>query len=194
MAEPVHFFDIKPAETCCYDGMSLGEVMLRIDPRDVPTARARDNLRLYHGGGETNVSCGLSYTFGLRTAVLTSLVDDAIGENIRNQLREAGVDTSHIIWWNTRDDGSKYSTDGKGTINNGINFTFVGSGVLPSETVYYRAQAAATRLEPGDFNWEVLFGERGVRVFNTGGILTLIGPKTADLAIEAAQKAMHEVT
>ena len=194
MSSPLTYDAIKPDSTCRYDGLSLGEVMLRIDPRDVPTARARDNIRLYHGGGETNVSCGLSYTFGLRTAVLTALVNDAVGENIRNQIREAGVDTSHIIWWNTKDDGTEYSTDGKGTINNGINFTYVGSGVIPSETIYYRANSAATRLKPGDYDWDALFGTDGVRLFNTGGILTLIGPETADLAIEAATKAAEHGT
>ena len=49
-------------------------------------------------------------------------------------------------------------------------------------------------MEPGDFDWDVLFGEMGVRVFNTGGILTLIGPRTAELAIEAAQKAAEHGT
>jgi len=189
MAKIVDYQSIKPADKCRYDGVSLGEVMLRLDPRDVPTARVRDNIRISQGGGETNVSCGLAYTFGLRTAVLTALVDDPIGENIRNQMREAGVDTNRIIWWNTNSDGSKYSTNKKGTVCNGINFTYNGSGVLPSDTTYYRGNSAARLLEPGDFDFDELFGQAGVRVFNTGGIFTLIGPKTAELAIEAAQKA-----
>jgi 2-dehydro-3-deoxygluconokinase len=189
MAKIVDYQSIKPADECRYDGVSLGEVMLRLDPRDVPTARVRDNIRISQGGGETNVACGLAYTFGLRTAVLTALVDDPIGENIRNQMREAGVDTSRIIWWNTNSDSSKYSTDKKGTVCNGINFTYKGSGVLPSDTTYYRGNSAARLLEPGDFDFDELFSQAGVRIFNTGGIFTLIGPKTAELAIEAAQKA-----
>ena len=60
----------------------------------------------FRAGGETNVACGLAYTFGLRTAVITALVDDDIGKNIRNQLREAGVDLSQIKWFNTKNDGS----------------------------------------------------------------------------------------
>ena len=52
----------------------LGEVMLRLDPGDIPTDRAQSPLRVFQGGGETNVACGLAYTFGLRTAVLTALV------------------------------------------------------------------------------------------------------------------------
>lgn len=194
MAEVVNYESIKAADECGYDGISLGEVMLRLDPREVPTARVRDNIRVSQGGGETNVACGLAYTFGLRTAVLTALVNDPFGENIRNQIREAGADTGRIIWWNTDNDRSKHSTDKKGTICNGINFTYSGSGVLPSDTTYYRGNSAARLLEPGDFDFDELFGKEGVRVFNTGGIFTLIGPKTADLAIEAAQKAAEHGT
>lgn len=189
MAKVVDFQSMKSADKCRYDAVSLGEVMLRLDPRDVPTARVRDNIRVSQGGGETNVACGLAYTFGLRTAVLTALVSDPIGENIRNQMREAGVDTGKIIWWNTNSDGTKHSTDAKGTICNGFNFTYNGSGVLPSDTTYYRGNTAARLLEPGDFDFDQILGKEGVRVFNTGGIFTLIGPKTADVATEAAQKA-----
>ena len=180
----VNYKDIKPADACRYDAVSLGEVMLRLDPSDVPIARARA-LRVFQGGGETNVACGLAYTFGLRTAVLTALVDDHIGLNIRNQLREAGVDTSHIIWFNTKSDGSRFSTDGKGTLANGIHFTFAGKGLLPSDTLYYRAHAPVRELRPGDFDWEDLFGRQGVRVFNTGGI----SPTSSELALEAVQQA-----
>ena len=194
MAKVLRYNQIKSADKCKYDGASLGEVMLRLDPRDVPTSRVRDHIRVSQGGGETNVACGLAYTFGLRTAVLTALVDDTIGQNIRNQMREAGVDTGKIIWWNTDNDGTRYSTDKKGTICNGVNFTYNGAGVLPSDTTYYRGNSAARMLEPGDFDFDELFGRDGVRVFNTGGILTLIGPKTGDLAIEAAQKAAEHGT
>src|SRR5512139_1269496 len=169
MSKVVSFREIKAADGCRYDAVALGEVMLRFDPYEVPMALARD-LRVFQGGGETNVACGLAYTFGLRTAVLTALVDDHIGVNIRNQLRAAGVDTSKIIWFNTKNDGSRFSTDQKGTLANGIHFTFVGKGVLPSDTQYYRAHSAVRELRPGDIDWEMLFGREGVRVFSTGGI------------------------
>ncbi len=184
----VSYKEIKTAEQCRYDGMSLGEVMLRLDPYDVPTARAR-LFRISQGGGETNVACGMAYTFGLRSAVLTALVDDNIGLNIRNQLREAGVDTGKIIWYNTDNDKTAYTTDQKGSLMNGINFTFVGKGVLPSDTVYYRAHSAVRQLRPGDYNWDEIFAIEGVRVFNTGGIFTLISKTSSDLAIEAIKKA-----
>ena len=80
---------LKSADQTHYDAIALGEVLMRIDPGQVPTARAR-TARIWHGGGETNVAEGLSYCFGLRAAVITALVDDGIGRNIENQLREAG--------------------------------------------------------------------------------------------------------
>lgn len=188
MAQPVTYKQIKAASECKYDGVSLGEVMMRLDPFDVPTGRAR-LMRIFQGGGETNVACGLGYTFGLRTAVVTALVDDDIGKNIRNQLRESNVDTSKIIWFNTKNDGSRFSTDSKGTLMNGINFTFIGKGVIPSDTLYYRAHTPVRELREGDVDWDALFGKEGVRVFNTGGIYTLISPTSAGLAIQAVQKA-----
>lgn len=184
---------IKAADESLYDNVSLGEVMLRFDPYDVPTAAARE-MRVFMGGGETNVSCGLAYTFGMRTAVLTALVEDHIGFNIRNQLRAAGVNTNHIIWFNTRNDGGRFSTDQKGGLTNGVNFTFVGKGVIPSDTLYYRAHTAVRELRAGDVDWTDLFGRLGVRVFNTGGIFSLISPTSAGLAIEAMQCANEHGT
>ena len=178
---------LKSAEETRYDAIAMGEVMMRIDPGAVPTARAR-TARIWHGGGETNVAEGLSYCFGLRTAVITALVDDGIGRNIENQLRETGIDTSHIVWFSNSGKG-EYSTDGKGTLHNGINFTWSGKGVLPSVTEYYRAHTPVREVGPGDVDWDYIFGELGTRWFSTGGIYTLLSAKTAALALEGMQKA-----
>jgi 2-dehydro-3-deoxygluconokinase len=184
----VTYQEIKPAASCRFDGVALGEVMLRLDPLDVPTAKAHQ-MRVWQGGGETNVACGLAQTFGLRAAVVTALVEDEVGRNIRNQLRAAGVDVSKIIWFNTKNDGSRFSTDAKGGLMNGINFTYNGKGVIPSDTSYYRAHTAIRELRPGDVDWGALFGAEGVRVFSTGGIYTLISPTSSQVALEAVQKA-----
>jgi len=178
-------FTFKPVEETKYDVVSLGEVMMRIDPGDVPTARAR-TARIWHGGGETNVAEGLSYCFGFRTAVVTALVDDGIGRNIENQMREAGVDTSHIIWFSNKGKG-EYSTDQKGTLMNGVNFTFRGKGVIPSKTEYYRAHSAIRELKPGDVDWDEIMSQ--TRAFHCGGIYTLISPTSSQVAIEAYKKA-----
>ncbi len=177
--------DIKSKDECKYDSISLGEVMMRIDPMDVPTPKAR-MARIWHGGGETNVAEGLSYCFGFKTAVVTALVDDGIGRNIENQLREAGVDTSHIIWFNTKGSGD-FSTDQKGSLMNGINFTYIGKGVIPSKTEYYRAHSAIREIKPGDIKWDAIMSQ--TRAFHCGGIFTLISPSSSEVAIEAYKKA-----
>jgi 2-dehydro-3-deoxygluconokinase len=187
-ASVVKYKEIKPAQVGQFDNIALGEVMLRLDPLDMPTATARE-FRVFQGGGETNVACGLAYTFGLRTAVLTALVDDKIGRSIRDQLRGAGVNTDHIIWFNTKNDGSRFSTDQKGTLMNGLNFTFRGKGVIPSDTLYYRAHTAVRELQPGDIDWQALFGGIGVRVFSTGGIFSLISATSSALALEGMEAA-----
>ena len=180
-------WQLKSAAATRYDAISIGEVMMRLDPTPATTARARV-ARIWHGGGETNVTEGLSHTFGLRSAVLTALVDDGIGRNIECQMREAGIDTSHIIWFNNAGQG-KYSTDAKGTLHNGINFTYAGKGVLPSMTEYYRAHTAVREIGVGDIDWDHLFGELGARWYCTGGIFTLISGTTGDLALEGFKKA-----
>jgi 2-dehydro-3-deoxygluconokinase len=184
----VRYHQIKPISACRYDGIALGEVMLRFDPFDVPMSGAR-LLRVWQGGGETNVACGLAHTFGLRSAVLTALVDDHIGRNINQQLQGAGVDTSWIIWFNTDNDGSRFSTDKKGSLMNGVNFTYTGKGLIPSDTLYYRAHSAVRELRPGDFNLENLLGQAGVRVFSTGGIFTLLSETSWQLALEIIEQA-----
>lgn len=189
----VGFKQIKDRNACRYDGVSLGEVMLRFDPFDVPISNAR-LMRVWQGGGETNVSCGLAYTFGNRTAVLTALVDDHIGRNIESQLRAAGVDTSWIIWFNTKNDGNRFSTDKKGTLMNGVNFTFKGKGLMPSDTLYYRSHTPIRELKSGDFDLDELFGKLGVRIFNTGGIFTLISKTSSELALEIIDEANRQGT
>lgn len=179
--------NLKSIDETWYDAVALGEVMLRIDPGAVPMAKACQ-ARIWHGGGETNVAEGLSYAFGLRAAVVTALLDDGIGRNIENQLRAAGVDTGHIIWFQPGGEGPR-GTDAKGTLHNGVSFTWAGKGVLPSVTEYYRAHTPAREIGPGDVDWDALYGRLGVRWLHTGGIYTLISEKAAALALEAMQKA-----
>lgn len=184
----IRFDQIKPFSSCRYDGVALGEVMLRFDPFDVPMSDAR-LLRVWQGGGETNVACGLAHTFNLRSAVLTALVDDHIGRNIKHQLQAAGVDTSWIVWFNTENDGNRFSTDKKGTLMNGVNFTYTGKGLISSDTLYYRAHSAVRELRPGDFDLQHLLQKDGVRVFSTGGIFTLLSETSWQLALEIIEQA-----
>ena len=105
--------EIASADRARWDCVALGEVMLRLDPGEDRISRAR-TFRAWEGGGEYNVARGLSRTFGMRTAIVSALVDNPIGRLIEDLILAGGVDRSHLIW---------RPFDGVGrTVRNGLNF------------------------------------------------------------------------
>ncbi|AGP36676.1 sugar kinase [Sorangium cellulosum So0157-2] len=165
--------------------MSLGEVMLRLDPgeRRVHTTRTFD---VGEGGGEYNVARGLRRCFGLRTAVVTSLADNAVGRLIEDLMLQGGVDTSFLRW---------VDYDGVGReVRNGLNFTERGFGPRAAAGCSDRGHSAASKLKPGDLPWKTIFGERGARWFHTGGIFCALSEAAGGVAREAMEVAReHDV-
>ncbi|HEY4299361.1 MAG TPA: sugar kinase [Candidatus Didemnitutus sp.] len=177
--------NIKPAQSCAFDQLSLGEVMLRLDPGDGRIRTAR-RFTAWEGGGEYNTSRGLRKCFGLKTAVCTAFVDNEVGHLVEDFIMQGGVATEFIKW---RDD------DGIGrTVRNGLNFTERGFGIRGAVGVSDRGNTAASHLKPGDFDWEHIFGRLGVRWFHTGGIFAGLSASTAALTIEAVQAAKRHGT
>src|SRR5215467_5367432 len=176
---------IKPPEPAGYDLVSLGEVMLRLDPVPERIHCAR-TFRVWEGGGEYNVARNLRRCFGLRTAVVTALADNAIGRLIEDLILQGGVDTSYIRW---------VSYDGVGrSVRNGLNFTERGFGVRGAVGVSDRGRSAASQLKPGDFDWDHIFGKLGVRWLHTGGIFAALSETTPKLVIEAVKTAKKHGT
>jgi 2-dehydro-3-deoxygluconokinase len=165
-----------------FDQLSLGEVMLRLDPGERRIRTARE-FTVWEGGGEYNVARGLRKCFGLKTAVATAFVDNDVGRLVEDFIQQGGVATDFILW---RPD------DGIGrTVRNGLNFTERGFGVRGAVGVSDRGHTAASQLKPGDFDWEHIFGQLGVRWLHTGGIFAALSETTASLVIEAV-KAAHK--
>ena len=178
-------FKIKPKESCAFDEISLGEVMLRLDPGEGRIRTAR-GFRAWEGGGEYNVARGLSKCFRLETAVVTAFADNDIGRLIEDLIRQGGVDTQFIQWL-------PYDGIGRGA-RNGLNFTERGFGVRGALGVSDRANTAASKVKPGDIDWETLFGKHGARWFHTGGIFAALSETTAQAALEAAKCAKKHGT
>ncbi|HVT73459.1 MAG TPA: sugar kinase [Lacunisphaera sp.] len=176
---------IKPATSCRFDQISLGEVMLRLDPGEGRIRNAR-HFTVWEGGGEYNTSRGLRKCFGLRTAVCTAFVDNEVGHLVEDFIMQGGVATDFIQW---RED------DGIGrTIRNGLNFVERGFGVRGAVSVSDRGHTAVSQLKPGDFDWDDIFGRQGVRWFHTGGIFAALSDTTAALAVEAVTAAKQHGT
>ena len=72
--------DIKPADACRWDILSLGEVMIRLDPGSSRVARTRQ-FQVWEGGGEYNVARGLRRCFGMRAALVTAIADNPVGDS-----------------------------------------------------------------------------------------------------------------
>ncbi len=171
---------IKPKSECTFDQISLGEVMLRLDPGEGRIRTAR-NFQAWEGGGEYNTSRGLRKCFGYKTAVVTAFVDNEVGRLIEDFIMQGGVATDFIQW--REDDGIGRS------VRNGLNFTERGFGIRGAVGNPDRGNTAASQLKPGDVDWDHIFGGLGVRWFHTGGIYAALSESAAEMTIEAVKAA-----
>src|SRR5213594_2810260 len=170
---------IKAKKECHWDLVSLGEVMVRLDPGDRRIATAR-SFAVCEGGGEYNVARGLKRCFGLDTAVVTAFADDPVGRLLQDLIYQGGVDQSLVCW---------VAHDGVGrAARNGLNFTERGFGVRAALGCSDRGHTAVSQLKPGDVDWKKLF-ESGVRWFHTGGIFAALSETTPLVAREAMEAA-----
>jgi 2-dehydro-3-deoxygluconokinase len=164
-----------------WDCLSLGEVMLRLDPGEGRIHTTRQ-FQVWEGGGEYNVARGLRRCFGLRTAVATALAENQVGRLVEDFILQGGVDISLIKW---------VPYDGVGrTVRNGLNFTERGYGVRAAAGCSDRGHTAVAQVKSGDFDWDSIFGPaNGSRWFHTGGIFAALSASTAQVAVEAMDAA-----
>jgi 2-dehydro-3-deoxygluconokinase len=176
---------MRAGEDCRWDALSLGEVMLRFDPGERRIAGAR-SFDVWEGGGEYNVVRGLRRCFGLRSSVVTALVDNPLGRLIEDLMLEGGVDTSHVRW---------EAFDGVGReARNGLYFLERGFGVRGGIGMMDRGHTAISQLQPGVVDWDEVFAEEGVRWFHTGGIMAALSESATEVMREAMRAARRAGT
>ena len=178
-------FELRAAAECRWDAVSLGEVLLRFDPGEERIARTRQ-FRVWEGGGEYNVTRALRRAFGLRTSVVTALVDNPVGRLVEDLMLQGGVDLSHVIW-------REYDGIGR-EARNGVYFLERGFGVRGGMGMMDRGMTAVSQLKPGDVDWDELFGREGVRWFHTGGIVCALSESSTELVREAMAAARRHGT
>src|SRR5512136_450975 len=167
---------LRPKSECKYDILSLGEVMIRLDPGDdrIHTTRT---FRAWEGGGEYNVARGLRRCFGKRAAVVTAIADNPVGRLLEDLLLQGGVSLEYVKWVPFDGIGRKTRV--------GLNFTERGFGIRGAVGCSDRANSAASQLKKGDIDWDRIFGQDRVRWFHTGGIFAGLSATTPDLIVEA---------
>ncbi len=168
-----------------WDGVALGEVMLRLDPGEGRIHTTRE-FRVCEGGGEYNVARGLKRCFGLDTALVSAFADNPVGRLVQDLIYQGGVDQSHVRWM-------KY--DGVGRVSrNGLNFVERGFGVRAGVGCSDRGHTAVSQLAPGDVDWAAIFDREGARWFHTGGIFCALSDTTPAVAREGMEAARRRGT
>lgn len=176
---------IRSPESCRWDLVSLGEVMLRLDPGEGRISTAR-SFRAWEGGGEYNVARGLKRCFGGRSAIVTALADNPVGRLIEDLIYQGGVEHAQVNWM---------AYDGIGVrVRNGLNFTERGYGVRAALGCSDRGHSAASQMRCGEVDWPRIFGEQGARWFHCGGIYAALSESTAEIVVEAMRVAREHGT
>ncbi len=159
------------------DFVSIGALVHRLDPGVIPFRKATE-CKIHVSGGEFNTAANLADCFGLRTGVVTAMVDYPIGHLIAERVRAMGVKGFY----------KHFKHNGVTGPNMATVYSDRGQGVRPPVVFYNRSQEAGAMLKPGDFNWKEIFAG-GVRWFHSGGIFAALSPTTSEVIIEGMKAA-----
>src|SRR6476469_7903344 len=159
------------------DFLSLGALIHRLDPGIIPFRKATE-CKIHVSGGEFNCAANLADCFGLKTGVVSAMVDYPIGDLIAERVRAMGVKPFY----------KQFKHNGVNGPNMATVYSDRGLGVRGPVVFYNRSNEAAAQLKPGDFDWKEIFSG-GVRWFHSGGIFAALSPTTAEVIIEAMQAA-----
>jgi 2-dehydro-3-deoxygluconokinase len=151
--------------------ITLGEIMLRLQPEGYCRFVQAASFGAVYGGGEANVAVSLA-NFGIESAFVTKLPKHEIGQAAFNKLREFGVDTSLIV---------------RGGHRVGIYFIEKGASQRPSKVIYDRAHSAIAEASESDFNWELIF--KDASWFHFTGITPALSDKAANICFLACEAA-----
>ncbi len=160
------------------DFLSLGALVHRLDPGIIPFRKA-SHCDIHVSGGEFNVAANLADCFQLKTAITTAMVNYPIGDLISERVRAMGVKPIY----------RHFKHDGVRGPNLATVYSDRGQGVRAPVVFYNRSNEAAGQLKKGDFNWDEIFGQQGVRWFHSGGIFAALSETTGELIVEAMKAA-----
>jgi 2-dehydro-3-deoxygluconokinase len=152
--------------------VTFGEAMIRLSPPHFQRLEQTATLDLQVGGGELNVAVGVA-RLGLKSTWVSRLPRNALGRTVDNRARQAGVDTSHLVW----------SSDGR----QGLYFVEFGAAPRASSVLYDRSHSAISAIKPGEVNWKNVFN--GARWFHTSGITPALSDSAAAVTLEGLQAA-----
>ncbi|MGA3372429.1 MAG: sugar kinase [Terracidiphilus sp.] len=170
-------YDWNVSKNAELDFLALGALVHRLDPGIIPFRKATE-CQIHVSGGEFNVAANLSDCFGLKTAIASAMSNYPIGELIAERVRAMGVRPFY----------KQFQHDGVTGPNMATVYSDRGHGLRAPVVFYNRANEAAAKLKPGDFDWKAIFAG-GVRWAHSGGIFASLSQATAALAAEMMKEA-----
>jgi len=159
------------------DFLALGALVHRLDPGIVPFRKATQ-CQIHVSGGEFNTAANLADCFGLRTGIVTAMVDYPIGDLIAERVRAMGVQAFY----------RRFKHNGVNGPNMATVYSDRGYGARAPVVFYNRSNEAGAQLKPGDFDWSAILAG-GVRWFHSGGIFAALSETTGEAIIEGMQAA-----
>jgi 2-dehydro-3-deoxygluconokinase len=159
------------------DLLSLGAMIHRLDTGVIPFRKATECL-IHVSGGEFNVAANLADCFGLKTGIVTAMVDYPVGNLIAERVKAMGVKPFY----------KHFTHNGVNGPNMATVYSDRGQGVRAPMVFYNRSNEAAALLKPGDIDWDAIFSN-GVRWFHSGGIFAALSATTGELIAEGMQAA-----
>lgn len=143
--------------------VTLGEIMLRLAPKDNLRFVQSDSFEVIYGGGEANVAVSLA-NYGHDAYFVTKLPKHEIGTSALNALRKYGVKTDYIK---------------RGGERLGIYFLETGASMRPSKVIYDRTDSAIALADIDDFDFDLIFKDKDW--FHFSGITPAISKRAAAL-------------
>jgi 2-dehydro-3-deoxygluconokinase len=137
--------------------VGLGEAMVRLTPPDRRLLEQSETLEMSVGGAELNVLITAS-AFGFPTRWITRLPANPLGRFITRHARSYGVEVV-----------ARLEVDGRA----GLYFIESGAPPRPTEILYDRANSAASRIAPDEFDWPDTL--QGAGVAHVSGITCALG-------------------
>lgn len=168
---------LKILQSGALDFVSVGALIHRLDTGTVPFRKATE-CKIHVSGGEFNCAANLADCFGMKTGIVTAMVDYPVGELIANSVRAMGVKPFY----------KHFKHNGVNGPNMATVYSDRGQGVRPPVVFYNRANEAGAMLKAGDFDWKTIFAG-GVRWFHSGGIFAALSETTSDVILEGMQAA-----
>jgi 2-dehydro-3-deoxygluconokinase len=146
--------------------------MIRLSPPNFRRIEQAKSLDLQVGGAELNTAVAVS-RLGHSASWISRLPDNPLGRLVANHAREAGVDTSHVM----------YSKDER----LGLYFLEFGAAPRASSVIYDRKGSAIAAVQPGMVPWAKVFA--GSKWFHVTGITPALSASSAAATREAMMAA-----